>query len=169
MQPDTMTGWMTNVRLPSDDAAVCGEVRSKTWQLMWLWLWLTSRDRAKPLRSSLKGGVKWVYLATVARPLSQLMTRPCVMCNVQCAMCHVQCYMCAQVAARLLQDYDTMVVFFGWSAKQWTRLSAQVYLQLSDFEQLGQLVRSGLQASAFWLHQPLAAPTPETGLSSMAC
>jgi hypothetical protein len=69
MQDKQMTGWMTNVRLPSDDAAKVGEV-----------------------------------------------------------------------ATRLLQDYDTKVVFFQWSAQSYTRLSAQVYLQRSDFERLGTLV-----------------------------
>jgi hypothetical protein len=69
MQPPSMTTWMTNVRLPSDDGAAVGEV-----------------------------------------------------------------------ATRLLQDYDTMVVFFSFGGHQWTRLSAQVYLDQADFVRFGTLV-----------------------------
>lgn len=42
-----------------------------------------------------------------------------------------------EVANRLLDDYDTKVVFYSWSEKSWMRFSAQVYLERKDVEVFG--------------------------------
>ena len=77
LEPPEMTGWMTNIRWPTDDGALAGAV-----------------------------------------------------------------------SAQLLAEYDTRFNTFGWAGGIYTRLSAQVYLQMSDVERVGGLVLELLQEAS---------------------
>jgi selenocysteine lyase/cysteine desulfurase len=52
------------------------------------------------------------------------------------------------IQQRLLDDYDTMAVFYRFQGALWARLSAQIYLELQDFIDLGKLILELLKESA---------------------
>ena len=46
----------------------------------------------------------------------------------------------SRIVAQVWEELDCYVVVFGWSGRNWVRLSAQIYNEQEDFVRMGQRV-----------------------------